>query len=395
MPLLYGEGERAFLRLQEEILHVDEDYTLFAWTQKSRNKSLLASSLRDFQTFTPQLDPACNDPADITQIDLREDLSKNCFSVYPPPSDRMPPQLTSRGLYLTLPLRNHEGGLWHALLSIMCFSRGDTCLLLCATLNHISDRPNKYVKESFFSDALVFLPESMEDDFRYMSFYVDRPTHNGLDLLNPKPEDLSPPTLELKLDPALIPELTCIASNMVHVRSFGQQYLGDKFPFTEQSFPNVTMTSISGQPPWKAMPSSDVQAITHFLRMEDRDPMRVLVDLPELCYTPAFRNRDNTFRFKFGRSGGVDLMLDVGIRDKLWVTPELISVIDTDSRDPYLCATDQCNQVDRATIHTKFLTAGEHHVWNIKISIRPAGAITTTPNSQHFVLTLTRVLKSE
>jgi hypothetical protein len=235
----------------------------------------------------------------------------------------------------------------------------------------------------------------MEDDFRYMSFYVDRPTHNGLDLLNPKPEDLSPPTLELKLDPALIPELTCIASNMVHVRSFGQQYLGDKFPFTEQSFPNVTMTSISGQPPWKAMPSSDVQAITHFLRMEDRDPMRVLVDLPELCYTPAFRNRDNTFRFKFGRSGGVDLMLDVGIRDKLWVTPELISVIDTDSRDPYLCATDQCNQVDRATIHTKFLTAGEHHVWNIKISIRPAGAITTTPNSQHFVLTLTRVLKSE
>ena len=53
MPLLYGEGKRAFLRLQEEILHVDEDYTLFAWTQESQNKSLLASSLRDFQTFTP------------------------------------------------------------------------------------------------------------------------------------------------------------------------------------------------------------------------------------------------------------------------------------------------------------------------------------------------------
>jgi hypothetical protein len=84
MPLLYGEGKRAFLRLQEEILHVDEDYTLFAWTQESQNKSLLASSLRDFQTFTPQLDPACNDPADITKIDLREDLSKNCFSLYPP-----------------------------------------------------------------------------------------------------------------------------------------------------------------------------------------------------------------------------------------------------------------------------------------------------------------------
>ncbi|KAF1953716.1 HET-domain-containing protein [Byssothecium circinans] len=31
MPLLYGEGERAFGRLQEEIMRVREDYTLFAW----------------------------------------------------------------------------------------------------------------------------------------------------------------------------------------------------------------------------------------------------------------------------------------------------------------------------------------------------------------------------
>ncbi|OCK80017.1 hypothetical protein K432DRAFT_260976, partial [Lepidopterella palustris CBS 459.81] len=31
MPLLYGEGRRAFLRLQEEILRTTEDYTIFAW----------------------------------------------------------------------------------------------------------------------------------------------------------------------------------------------------------------------------------------------------------------------------------------------------------------------------------------------------------------------------
>ncbi|KAF2250302.1 HET-domain-containing protein [Trematosphaeria pertusa] len=30
MPLLYGEGERAFTRLQEEIMRAQEDYTLFA-----------------------------------------------------------------------------------------------------------------------------------------------------------------------------------------------------------------------------------------------------------------------------------------------------------------------------------------------------------------------------
>ncbi|KAK7895140.1 hypothetical protein LTR67_005880 [Exophiala xenobiotica] len=32
MPLLYGEGERAFVRLQEEIIKVSTDYSIFAWT---------------------------------------------------------------------------------------------------------------------------------------------------------------------------------------------------------------------------------------------------------------------------------------------------------------------------------------------------------------------------
>jgi hypothetical protein len=33
MPLLYGEGKKAFLRLQEEIMKVSEDQSLFAWTR--------------------------------------------------------------------------------------------------------------------------------------------------------------------------------------------------------------------------------------------------------------------------------------------------------------------------------------------------------------------------
>jgi hypothetical protein len=34
MPLLYGEGFKAFQRLQEEILKVSEDYTLLAWRSR-------------------------------------------------------------------------------------------------------------------------------------------------------------------------------------------------------------------------------------------------------------------------------------------------------------------------------------------------------------------------
>ncbi len=43
MPTLYGEGRRAFQRLQEEILKQTGDTTLFAW-----GESGLLESLRDY-----------------------------------------------------------------------------------------------------------------------------------------------------------------------------------------------------------------------------------------------------------------------------------------------------------------------------------------------------------
>jgi hypothetical protein len=33
MPLLYGEGEKGFIRLQEEIMKNSDDHTLFAWKE--------------------------------------------------------------------------------------------------------------------------------------------------------------------------------------------------------------------------------------------------------------------------------------------------------------------------------------------------------------------------
>lgn len=58
MPLLYGEGQRAFLRLQEEILKVGTDLSILAWshlsTSRPADKALLADSpecLRDCHTI--------------------------------------------------------------------------------------------------------------------------------------------------------------------------------------------------------------------------------------------------------------------------------------------------------------------------------------------------------
>ena len=39
MPLLYGEGDRAFLRLQEEIIKYNDDQTMFAWSMSKKNFS--------------------------------------------------------------------------------------------------------------------------------------------------------------------------------------------------------------------------------------------------------------------------------------------------------------------------------------------------------------------
>jgi hypothetical protein len=49
MPLLYGEGDRAFMRLQEEILKISDDHSLFAWkesnsSRKNEFQGLLATS---------------------------------------------------------------------------------------------------------------------------------------------------------------------------------------------------------------------------------------------------------------------------------------------------------------------------------------------------------------
>ncbi|MCJ1446298.1 MAG: hypothetical protein MMC23_006803 [Stictis urceolatum] len=50
MSMIYGEGERAFLRLQEEIMKYSDDHSLFAWNSKIQgHHGLLARSVTDFE----------------------------------------------------------------------------------------------------------------------------------------------------------------------------------------------------------------------------------------------------------------------------------------------------------------------------------------------------------
>lgn len=54
MPLLYGEGEKAFVRLQEEILKTTDDYSLFAWRAlNSETRPAFSSTYRGLLARSP------------------------------------------------------------------------------------------------------------------------------------------------------------------------------------------------------------------------------------------------------------------------------------------------------------------------------------------------------
>lgn len=81
MPLLYGEGTKAFVRLQEEILKKTTDHTLFAWVDKEapddKQYGLLAPSPRcfaDTHTLVPYELRGRRSPFTITNEGLSIDL---------------------------------------------------------------------------------------------------------------------------------------------------------------------------------------------------------------------------------------------------------------------------------------------------------------------------------
>ncbi|KAI8963569.1 HET-domain-containing protein [Daldinia sp. FL1419] len=86
MPMLYGEGDKAFIRLQEEIIKESSDLSLFAWTELPSSSSsespnhqsyrgIFARSPREF-TYAHHLKPRIKDAAigtefSITNLGLR------------------------------------------------------------------------------------------------------------------------------------------------------------------------------------------------------------------------------------------------------------------------------------------------------------------------------------
>ena len=87
MPLLYGEGRKAFLRLELEILKKSDDESIFAWTSKTQHQGLLALWPDSFA-----------DSADVMRL---HNSGPNIGIDY-----RCPYSMTNKGLELTVPQRD-------------------------------------------------------------------------------------------------------------------------------------------------------------------------------------------------------------------------------------------------------------------------------------------------
>ena len=119
MPLLYGEGPKAFIRLQEEIIRHDNDLTIFCWILPSSQDRWILST----ESWRGCLAPA---PAAFTvQPFVRH-------SMHPNKSDEF--ALTNKGIRISLPVRRCVIG--NYTIVVLFFRYLDhvdrmTCLVLC------------------------------------------------------------------------------------------------------------------------------------------------------------------------------------------------------------------------------------------------------------------------
>ncbi|KAE8421942.1 hypothetical protein BDV36DRAFT_291758 [Aspergillus pseudocaelatus] len=122
MPLLYGEGRKAFIRLQEEIMKESDDQSLFAWDAS------------DFQGFNAT-----------GLLALTPAFFKNSRNIVPVRSlkNSSPYSVTNKGIRLQLPLVGIKGGVVGRSFGLEVITQRKALLLECQEVS--ADHPAKPV----------------------------------------------------------------------------------------------------------------------------------------------------------------------------------------------------------------------------------------------------------
>ncbi len=196
MPLLYGEGERAFQRLQEEIMKVVDDYTIFTWTSPLTvappsfvTTGILAASPRDFEASEESMQLWSNpqpfmDIQDAPRLIYKDQIVAS--------ATLEPPVVTARGIRITVPIiKNSPSCIYAALYFINNDHTELVCLQMQPTV-HAKAIYGRVIQNPI--RRIPLLPKTqLEVDL--MTFYAQT-EHSGAqswqpNWLNPKLNDLS------------------------------------------------------------------------------------------------------------------------------------------------------------------------------------------------------------
>ncbi|KAI0457300.1 HET-domain-containing protein [Xylaria acuta] len=112
MPLLYGEGAMAFVRLQEEIMKVSDDHSIFAWTWIAELNGKIAAETVAARKGGPSLGYKSNFPANrldaLLRNRMRRDAARPTLLAPDPPSGSLGIfTMTNVGLSISLPIFTH------------------------------------------------------------------------------------------------------------------------------------------------------------------------------------------------------------------------------------------------------------------------------------------------
>jgi hypothetical protein len=156
MPMIYGEGQRAFIRLQEEIMRVSNDHSLFAWRSTEDHGGILANS-----------------PAAFAH-------SGNIIQINPSNAKTSSPlTISSRGVHLSLHLmKDGKQGLGLAILR--CTEIGKESMRLAIHLRDVLLTMEDFAREQSSTLELIHLEDLNLSRYPLTSFYVRqwRPTLN-------------------------------------------------------------------------------------------------------------------------------------------------------------------------------------------------------------------------
>jgi hypothetical protein len=151
MPLLYGEGEKAFIRLQEEILRQTDDHSIFAWG--------LSDYSRDGNTIFRYVGFLARHPS---AFRYAGDVDRNFRTTGAPCS------VTSRGIRISLPIarisnssfKDHHQVQGIAILN--CHRANDPSVSLGVKLWLSHEGGDVFVRSSDFDISVVSVPPDVE-----------------------------------------------------------------------------------------------------------------------------------------------------------------------------------------------------------------------------------------